>query len=171
MAEKIPSRQELAREDTWAIEDLYETDEAWLSDLEKLKALGARLPGYAGKISADAETLLEYQRLGEEISLLLDSLANYAQRKSDEDTRNPVYQDLTGKLTKVWVQLGADTAFEVPELLSGKNRSFSSTGGILTSFAVKKSTFSPRVRKSFWRWQARWQARRRRYIPCLQTPI
>ena len=41
MAEKIPSRQELAREDTWAIEDLYETDEAWLSDLEKLKALGA----------------------------------------------------------------------------------------------------------------------------------
>ena len=28
------------------------------------------------------------------------------------------YQDLTGKLTKVWVQLGADTAFEVPELLS-----------------------------------------------------
>ena len=118
MAEKIPSRQELAREDTWAIEDLYETDEAWLSDLEKLKALGARLPGYAGKISADAKTLLEYQRLGEEISLLLDSLANYAQRKSDEDTRNPVYQDLTGKLTKVWVQLGADTAFEVPELLS-----------------------------------------------------
>lgn len=45
-------------------------------------------------------------------------IANYAQRKSDEDTRNPVYQDLTGKLTKVWVQLGADTAFEVPELLS-----------------------------------------------------
>ena len=112
MAEKIPSRQELAREDTWAIEDLYETDEAWLSDLEKLKALGARLPGYAGKISADAKTLLEYQRLGEEISLLLDSLANYAQRKSDEDTRNPVYQDLTGKLTKVWVQLGADTRSE-----------------------------------------------------------
>ena len=179
MAEKIPSRQELAREDTWAIEDLYETDEAWLSDLEKLKALGARLPGYAGKISADAKTLLEYQRLGEEISLLLDSLANYAQRKSDEDTRNPVYQDLTGKLTKVWVQLGADTAFEVPELLSISDERMEEfyreepelTGGILTSFAVKKSTFSPRVRKRFWRWQARWQARRRRYIPCLQTPI
>jgi len=118
VAEKIRSREELAREDTWAIEDLYETDEAWLSDLEKLKALGARLPGYAGKLSADAKTLLEYQRLGEEISLLLDRLANYAQRKSDEDTRNPVYQDLTGRLTKVWVQLGADTAFEVPELLS-----------------------------------------------------
>lgn len=118
MAEKIRSREEIAREDTWAIEDLYASDEAWMQDLEKLKGLGAKLPEYAGKLSASAQTLLEYQKLGEEISVLLDSLANYAQRKSDEDTRNAVYQDLTGKLTKVWVQLGADTAFEVPELLS-----------------------------------------------------
>ena len=118
MAEKIRSREEIAREDTWAIEDLYASNEAWIQDLEKLKGLGAKLPEYAGKLSASAQTLLEYQKLGEEISVLLDSLANYAQRKSDEDTRNAVYQDLTGKLTKVWVQLGADTAFEVPELLS-----------------------------------------------------
>ena len=89
MAEKIPSRQELAREDTWAIEDLYETDEAWLSDLEKLKALGARLPGYAGKISADAKTLLEYQRLGEEISLLLDSLAKLCAEKERRGHEKP----------------------------------------------------------------------------------
>ena len=118
MAEKIRSREEIAREDTWAMEDLYASDAAWLEDLEKLKTLGAKLPEYAGKLSASAQILLEYQKLGEEISVLLDSLANYAQRKSDEDTRNAVYQDLTGKLTKVWVQLGADTAFEVPELLS-----------------------------------------------------
>ena len=118
MQKQIRSREELAREDTWAIEDLYKTDADWLSDLEKLKTLGAKLPGYAGKISKSAQKLLEYQKLGEEISVLLDSLANYAQRKSDEDTRDPVYQDLVGKLTKVWVQLGADTAFEVPELLS-----------------------------------------------------
>lgn len=118
MQKQIRSREQIAREDTWAIEDLYKTDADWLSDLEKLKALGSKLPDYAGKISKSAQKLLEYQKLGEEISVLLDRLANYAQRKSDEDTRNPIYQDLVGKLTKVWVQLGADTAFEVPELLS-----------------------------------------------------
>lgn len=118
MHDTIRSREELAREDTWAMEDLYNTDADWLLDLETLKTLGAKLPGYAGQISKSAQKLLEYQKLGEEISVLLDRLANYAQRKSDEDTRNPVYQDLVGKLTKVWVQLGADTAFEVPELLS-----------------------------------------------------
>ena len=118
MHDTIRSREQIAREDTWAIEDLYKTDADWLSDLEKLKALGAKLPGYAGKISGSAAELLAYQKLGEDISVLLDSLANYAQRKSDEDTRDPVYQDLVGKLTKLWVQLGADTAFEVPELLS-----------------------------------------------------
>ena len=89
MAEKIPSRQELAREDTWAIEDLYETDEAWLSDLEKLKALGARLPGYAGKISADAKTLLEYQRLGEEISLLLTVLQTMRRERATRTRETP----------------------------------------------------------------------------------
>lgn len=118
MHDTIRSREDLAREDTWAMEDLYKTDADWLLDLETLKTLGAKLPGYAGEISKSAQKLLEYQKLGEKISVLLDSLANYAQRKSDEDTRNPVYQDLVGKLTKVWVQLGTDTAFEVPELLS-----------------------------------------------------
>ena len=38
MAEKIRSREEIAREDTWAMEDLYTSDEAWMQDLEKLKA-------------------------------------------------------------------------------------------------------------------------------------
>ena len=33
MAEKIRSREEIAREDTWAIEDLYASDEAWMQDL------------------------------------------------------------------------------------------------------------------------------------------
>ena len=87
MAEKIRSREEIAREDTWAMEDLYTSDEAWMQDLEKLKGLGAKLPEYAGKLAKSAQTLLEYQKLGEEISVLLDSLANYAQRKSDEDTK------------------------------------------------------------------------------------
>ena len=52
MAEKIRSREEIAREDTWAMEDLYASDAAWLEDLEKLKTLGAKLPEYAGKLSA-----------------------------------------------------------------------------------------------------------------------
>ena len=118
MADNIRSREDVAREDTWAIEDLYASTQAWLEDLEKLKALGAKLPGFAGKLGESAQTLLAYQKLGEEISVLLDSLANYAQRKSDEDTRKAEYQDLVGKLTQVWVRLAADTAFEVPELLA-----------------------------------------------------
>lgn len=45
MAEKIRSREEIAREDTWAMEDLYASDAAWLEDLEKLKTLGREAPG------------------------------------------------------------------------------------------------------------------------------
>lgn len=118
MHEQVLSRGALAQEDKWAIEDLYETNEAWEKDLERLRALGKELPGYAGRLKSSAKTLLSYQRLNEEIAVLLDRLANYAQRRCDEDTTNTVYQELLGRLTKLCVELSADTAFELPELLA-----------------------------------------------------
>ena len=111
MAEKIRSREEIAREDTWAMEDLYASDAAWLEDLEKLKTLGAKLPEYAGKLAKSAQILLEYQKLGEEISVLLDSLANYAQRKSDEDTRSSVYQDYSSQVISLYVAISSSAAW------------------------------------------------------------
>lgn len=118
MQEQVLLRSELAQADKWAIEDLYETNEAWEADLARLRALGGALPGYAGKLGSSAETLLSYLKLDEEISVLLDRLANYAQRRCDEDTTNTMYQELLGRLTKLCVDLSADTAFVLPELLA-----------------------------------------------------
>lgn len=118
MTEKIPERSELAENDKWAIQDIYTDDRAWEEDLDKLQSLGQRLPSYAGLLSTDAARLLEYQRLGDEINVLIDSLGNYAHRKSDEDTRDSVYQGMTGRLTKALVAISAATSFEIPEILS-----------------------------------------------------
>ena len=35
---KIPLRSEVAKEDTWATEDMYATDEAWEAELATLAA-------------------------------------------------------------------------------------------------------------------------------------
>ncbi len=118
MNEVIPERFELAELDKWAIHDIYEDASAWEADLEKLQRLGAKLPSYAGLISTDSEKLLEYQRLGDEINVLIDSLGNYAHRKSDEDTRDSFYQGMAGKLTKVLVSISTASSFEIPEILS-----------------------------------------------------
>ncbi len=102
----------------WAIEDLYASDEDWSKDLDRLRALAKRLPSYQGKLGSSAAPLLEFMQLDEELSVLLDRLANYAQRRNDEDTRVAKYQAMTGELTSVYVEVSAAASFSTPELLA-----------------------------------------------------
>lgn len=116
--ERIPERSEQNPEYTWAIEDIYADDSLWRADLEKLKAMPERLIAFKGKLSESGNTLLEFLALSDEISVLCDSLGNYAQRKSDEDTANSVYQAMTGQLTNVYVEINSVLSFGTPELVS-----------------------------------------------------
>lgn len=116
--ERIPERSEQNPEYTWAIEDIYADDSLWRADLEKLKAMPERLIAFKGKLSESGNTLLEFLTLSDEISVLCDSLGNYAQRKCDEDTANSVYQAMTGQLTNVYVEINSVLSFGTPELVS-----------------------------------------------------
>lgn len=118
MAKTIPERSTRNEKDLWAIHDIYASDEAWEDDLKTLKGLIAKVPAFAGKLSESANTLYDYMQLDEKISLLLDSLANYAQRRSDEDTRVGIYQAMTDQITAVWVEAASAGSFETPELLA-----------------------------------------------------
>ena len=118
MSEAILERNQIAKEDKWAIEDIYATDELWEADLLKAQELGKTLAGFAGTLGKDAKTLLSYLKYGDELSVLADSLGNYAMRRTDEDTRDAKYQGMKGRLMKVYVELNASTSFETPELLA-----------------------------------------------------
>ena len=114
---KIPERSELCEADKWALEDLYPSDEAYEADLAKFKKLTAEMAGYNGKISQSAADLLAYLKLVEEAGVLVDNLANYAQRRSDEDTRVSKYQAMESGIMSAYVEYGAATSFETPELM------------------------------------------------------
>ncbi|MGN0601896.1 MAG: oligoendopeptidase F [Oscillospiraceae bacterium] len=114
--ERIPKRSEQDPQYTWRLEDIYPTDEAWKSDLEKLKTMPEKILEYKGKLSERGENLLEFLKLSEEISVLCNSLVNYAQRKSDEDTANSVYQAMVGQLMNVYVSINSAMSFETPEI-------------------------------------------------------
>lgn len=115
---KIPERNEIAQKDKWAIEDLYASPALWQEDLKKLQELGQKLAAFSGKLHISAQNLLDYMHLNERVSVLYDTLGNYAYRRADEDTRVAEFQNLVGQLTKTGVELGEQTSFEVPELLS-----------------------------------------------------
>ena len=115
---KIPERNEIAQKDKWSIEDLYASPALWQEDLKKLQELGQKLAAFSGKLHISAQNLLDYMHLNEQVSVLYDTLCNYAYRRADEDTRVAEFQNLVGQLTKTGVELGEQTSFEVPELLS-----------------------------------------------------
>ncbi len=97
---------------------MYATDADWEADFARAQEFPARIATYKGKISQTAAGLLEFLQLNDELTELLDRLANYAHRRLDENTRNSTYQSLSGRLSPLFVELGSASAFEVPEILS-----------------------------------------------------
>ncbi len=119
MSEKrVPKRSEQDTKYTWAIEDIYATDEAWKEDLEKLKIAADKIMKYKGKLGESGKKLLEFFTLSDELSVLCNSLVNYAQRKSDEDTANATYQAMIGLFMNVYVSIDSALSFETPELIA-----------------------------------------------------
>lgn len=118
MEKKIPVRSEADPKYTWALEDVYASNDVWKADLEKARALPAQLAAYKGHLGDSAQKLLEFLQLGDGISVLFDSLYGYAQRRSDEDTANSLYQGMTSQAMSAMVAVDAASSFETPELLA-----------------------------------------------------
>lgn len=117
MAKKIPERSEIPVQYTWNTDDLFVSDEAWQEAFDAVQNKIPRLASYAGRLSESAAVLYEYIKLDEELSEEVNSIASYAHRKNDQDTREPKYQAMAGKLSSLLVALRSATAFELPEMM------------------------------------------------------
>ena len=118
MEEKIRKRSEIPVEDTWALEDLYVSDEAWEQELSTLSEDEKVLTSFAGKLGESAETLCAYMEKTEQVNAKAELLGNYCMRKADQDTREATYQAMVGKFMSVVVALSAATSFETPEIMA-----------------------------------------------------
>ena len=115
---KIRKRSEIPVEDTWALEDMYATDEAWEQELATLAEDEKALLSFAGKLGECAENLYGYMEKNEAVNAKAELLANYCMRKADQDTREATYQAMVGKFMSVIVGLSAATSFETPEIMA-----------------------------------------------------
>lgn len=118
MSKRIPQRADVAAENKWSINDIYASDEAWESDYIKAQGFVDRISAYKGELCQSPKKLLEYLKLDDELTLVFDSLINYAQRKGDEDTRVSKYQDMCSRLEMLYVSIAGAASFVTPELLS-----------------------------------------------------
>ena len=112
------SREEIDSKYKWDLSSMFPSDEAFEAGLKELKAYCPKLLAFKGKISTSAQALLEFLQLEDKMTLLLYKIINYAERKSDEDTRVAKYQAYVANATSAYTQVGEATSWFAAELLA-----------------------------------------------------
>ena len=116
--ERIRKRNEIPVEDTWAIEDLYPSDEAWEQELASLEQEKQELSAFDGRLAESADSLFSFLSKMEQANEKCHRLGNYAMRRADVDTRDAKYQAMAGRFTGVAVQMNAALSFETPQIMA-----------------------------------------------------
>ena len=115
---KILKRSEVKKEYTWATEHFYASDELWQEDLDAQGSMRDELLAFKGTLGSSAKQLYSYLVFGDKMEKKLSFLANYAIRKSDEDTSNSKYQEMRSKIMSFIIELESISAFATPEILA-----------------------------------------------------
>ena len=116
--DRILKRSEVKKENTWATEDMFPSDQAWSEEYEALKALPAQAAALKDTLGRSAGDLLRYFEEYDRAGYRLHMLGNYASRKSDEDTGNGFYQDMRNKAMSLAVAVESAGAYATPEILA-----------------------------------------------------
>lgn len=117
MAEVL-TRQDVDVTETWNLESIYATNEAWEEEFESVKAMLPLLVEYKGRLGQSAETLYEGLQLRDKVSRRLYKLYTYAHMRYDENTADSFYQAMNDRARTLASQIGATLAFMTPELLA-----------------------------------------------------
>lgn len=117
MAEVL-TRQDVDVTETWNLESIYATNEAWEEEFESVKAMLPLLVEYKGRLGQSAKTLYEGLQLRDEVSRRLYKLYTYAHMRYDENTADSFYQAMNDRARTLASQIGATLAFMTPELLA-----------------------------------------------------
>ncbi|WP_096189379.1 oligoendopeptidase F [Evansella halocellulosilytica] len=114
----LPKRDEVPKELTWDLEDIYETDDDWEKEFQEIKEMLPKLQQYKGSLGNSADTLYEALQYQDDISKKLGKLYTYAHMRYDQDTTNSFYQGLDDRASQLLSQVTNAASFVTPELLS-----------------------------------------------------
>ncbi len=117
MTDKLPKREEVAKELTWRLEDIYDDEAKWEEDLKKVYEVSKTIASYQGKLADGADTLLALMKANEEQTLLLGAIYGYAHMREDQDTANSKYQAMKQRGMSAYMDAAEKSAYMNPEIL------------------------------------------------------
>ncbi len=112
----VPERSDIDEEHKWDLAALYADDEAWESAFEDVQERLTDLEAYEGRVTEDAETLLDVLELREEIMRTVSNVTSYARMRRDEDTTDSHYQALLARAQSLSSEAQSAASFIEPEL-------------------------------------------------------
>jgi oligoendopeptidase F len=112
----VPERSEIDVEDRWALESIFESDEAWEQAFEDVQSRIDELVAYEGRVTEGPETLLELLELREDVMRDVTVVSTYANLRSSEDTRDQEYQAMSARAESLAADARSAASFLEPEL-------------------------------------------------------
>ncbi|MGG3888327.1 oligoendopeptidase F [Metabacillus fastidiosus] len=115
---KLPARNEIDPKDTWRLEDIFPTDEAWEKEFNQIKETLPQIGEYKGKLGESADVLYDALTYQNSVMERLGKLYTYAHMRYDQDTTNSFYQGLNDRATTLYTQASSISSYIVPEILA-----------------------------------------------------
>ena len=104
-------------EDTWCLEDMFESDDFWEEEFGRLQRMIFQYEDFEGTLGESADSLLEYLKFNDETNLLMERLYVYANMRYHQDMANSMYQEFAARAQKLMVEISGASAFAEPEIL------------------------------------------------------
>ncbi len=117
MTSTIKKRADLVQADTWRLEDIFATDEAWEAAYQACRASVGAFSGHQGALGARdglMAALDDYHGIARRVG----ALYAYAKMRRDEDNNRTRYQALTDRAASLSVEFSTAAAFMTPELVA-----------------------------------------------------
>ena len=108
-------------EDTWDLTDMYESNEAWEEELNKIEALITEIAGMEGTCLDTAKNLLTVLEKDAACAQKIELAYSYAERLFDQDQKNTKHQSMSAKIMSVYAKYAASTAFISPEIIAASS--------------------------------------------------
>ncbi|KMY45330.1 oligopeptidase PepB [Bacillus sp. FJAT-27916] len=115
---QLPERNDIPVEDTWRLEDIYETDQAWENEFKEIQESLPKGKQYQGKLSESADVLWDALQFQDEMTERLGRLYTYSHMRYDQDTGNTFYQGMDDRAKNLYSQASSIFSYIVPEILS-----------------------------------------------------
>lgn len=114
--QKQLTRREIDPKYKWSLEDIYETNELWEQDFEKLKGMVPGLGQYKETITNSSGELFTALKAVDDASHIAEKLYVYARMRKDEDNADPKYQGMSQRAQSINIDLSSTVSYIAPTL-------------------------------------------------------